>query len=188
MTRIVNWLELIVFNTKYCTYTYIGRSTTLSWLVLIKVLISLKIFFSDNVVQNLLRNASEIRQRAYCPYSNFAVGAAILTEEESKVYTGCNIENSTLAPSICAERAAIAKAVSDGYLKLKAVAVVAHQKNSFTAPCGVCRQTLSEFCGSNGDIEFFLCKPSMDKVLCTKLSELLPLSFVSYKKDSINTE
>ncbi|XP_045451432.1 cytidine deaminase-like [Melitaea cinxia] len=141
----------------------------------------------DNVVQNLLRNASEIRKRAYCPYSNFAVGAAILTED-SKVYTGCNIENSTLNPCICAERTAIAKAASDGYLKLKAVAVVAHQKNSFTAPCGICRQTLSEFRGSSGDIEIYLCKPSMDKVLCTKISELLPLSFVSYKKDSINTE
>ncbi|XP_026495615.1 cytidine deaminase-like [Vanessa tameamea] len=136
-------------------------------------------------IKSLLREAVEIRKRAYCPYSNFAVGAAILTEDGSKVYTGCNIENSTLTPCICAERAAVPKAVCDGYVNFKAVAVVAYQKDSFTAPCGVCRQTLSEFCGSDGDIQVYLGKPTLDKVLCTKLSELLPLSFVSYKKDSV---
>lgn len=137
------------------------------------------------MVRNLIREASEIRKRAYCPYSNFAVGAAILTEEDNKVYTGCNIESSTLSPSICAERTALPKAVCDGYLKFRMIAVVAHQRDSFTAPCGVCRQTLSEFCGSDGDIDVYLSKPTMDKVLCTKLSKLLPLSFVSYQRDSV---
>lgn len=135
----------------------------------------------------MIREATLIRKKAYCPYSNFAVGAAILTEEESKVYTGCNIENSTMTPAMCAERSAVAKAVCDGYLKFKAVAVVANQ-SEFTAPCGVCRQTLNEFCDSYGDIEVYLGKPSMENVLCTKLSKLLPLSFVSYKKDSILTD
>ncbi|XP_034834560.1 cytidine deaminase-like [Maniola hyperantus] len=139
----------------------------------------------SEVVKNLIREAVEIRKRAYCPYSNFAVGAAILTEEDSKVYTGFNIENSTLSPSICAERAAVPRAVCDGYLKFKMVAVAAHQHDSYTAPCGVCRQTLSEFRGSDGDMDIYLCKPTMDQVLCTKLSRLLPLSFVSYKKDSV---
>lgn len=135
-------------------------------------------------MQSLIKDAVEIRKKAYIPYSNFAVGAAILTEEDSKVYTGCNIENAALTPSICAERAAVPKAVCDGYLKFKQVAIVAHQ-DAFTAPCGVCRQTLSEFVGSDGDMDIYLSKPVMDKVLCTKLSKLLPLSFVSYKKDSV---
>lgn len=138
-------------------------------------------------IKNLLKKATEIRKRAYCPYSNFAVGVTILTEEDSQEYTGCNIENSALSPSICAERAAISKAVCDGYLKYKAVAVVAHQSH-FTAPCGVCRQTLSEFVGSDGDMEIYLSKPTLDEVLCTKLSQILPLSFVSFKKDSIENE
>ncbi|XP_063829629.1 cytidine deaminase-like [Ostrinia nubilalis] len=139
----------------------------------------------SETVQQLLREAVVARQRAYCPYSNFAVGAAILTEEDSKTYSGCNIESSTLAPTICAERCAVPKAVSEGYLKFKMVAVIAHQTN-FTAPCGVCRQTLNEFRGSNGDIDIYLGKPTLDKVLCTKLSQLLPLSYVSFKEDSIN--
>ncbi|XP_026746306.1 uncharacterized protein LOC113507624 [Trichoplusia ni] len=135
-------------------------------------------------VQNLIKTAAEVRKRSYCPYSNFAVGCAIFTEEEGKVYTGCNIENSTLSPTLCAERTAIGKAVSEGHLKFKTVAVVAHQQD-FTAPCGVCRQTLSEFRGSDGDIEVFLSRPTFDDVLCTTLSNLLPLSYISYKKDNI---
>lgn len=141
---------------------------------------------AGETAQSLLRDAVEARKRSYCPYSNFPVGAAILTEEDAKVFWGCNIENSTLSPTICAERCAIPKAVSEGYLKFKAVAVIAHQTD-FTAPCGVCRQTLNEFRGSNGDIDIYLGKPSLDKVLCTKISQLLPISYVSYKVDNINT-
>lgn len=142
---------------------------------------------TDENIQRLLRKATEIRKRAYCPYSNFAVGVTILTEEDAKEYTGCNIENAALSPAICAERAAMSKAVCDGYLKFKKVAVVAHQ-SEFTAPCGVCRQTLNEFVSSDGDIDVYLSRPTLDKVLCTTLSHLLPLSFVSYKKDSITND
>ncbi|KAI8439629.1 hypothetical protein MSG28_013348 [Choristoneura fumiferana] len=140
----------------------------------------------SETVQSLIKEAVEIRKNAYVPYSNFAVGAAILTEKDSKVYTGCNIENAALAPTICAERAALPKAVCDGYLNFKMVAVVAHQQN-FTAPCGFCRQSLSEFVSSDGDTDIFLSRPTMDQVLCTKLSKLLPLSFISYKKDSVTS-
>lgn len=132
----------------------------------------------------MIKQAIETRKNAYVPYSNFAVGSSLLTEQDEKVYTGCNVENAVFGPTICAERTAIAKAVSDGYLKIKTVVVVAHQK-SFTAPCGVCRETLREFRDSNGDIEIYLTRPTLDKVLCTKLSELLPLSFVSHIDDSI---
>ncbi|CAG9788843.1 unnamed protein product [Diatraea saccharalis] len=137
-------------------------------------------------IQSLIKDAVQVRERAYCPYSNFAVGAAILTENDSKVFTGCNVENAAFSPSICAERSALSKAVSEGYLKFKTVAVVAYQKQ-FTAPCGVCRQTLFEFRGTNGDTDIYLCRPTMDKVLCTKLSQLLPLSYVSFTEDSIKT-
>ncbi|XP_063365394.1 cytidine deaminase-like [Cydia amplana] len=140
----------------------------------------------SETVQSLIKDAVEIRKKAYCPYSNFAVGAAILTEKDSKVYTGCNVENAALAPTICAERAALPKAVADGYTHFKMVAVVAHQQN-FTAPCGFCRQSLSEFVSTDGDTDVFLSKPTMDQVLCTKLSRLLPLSFVNYQKDNIIT-
>ncbi|KAJ8712458.1 hypothetical protein PYW07_005300 [Mythimna separata] len=140
----------------------------------------------SETVQNLLRAAADVRQKSYCPYSNFAVGCAILTEQDEKVYTGCNIESSVLSPTLCAERTAVGKTVCDGYLKLKTVAVVAHQQD-FTAPCGVCRQTLSEFRSSDGDIDIYLGKPSHDKVFCTKLSYMLPLAYVSYKVDSIKS-
>lgn len=141
-------------------------------------------FFPGDQIQDMIKRAIKVRQNAYIPYSNFAVGSALLTEKDGKIYTGCNIENATLAPSICAERTAIAKAVCDGYLKVKIIVVVAHQE-TFTPPCGVCRQVLSEFRDSNGDMEIYLTKPNMEKVLCTKLTELLPLSFISFTTDSV---
>lgn len=142
------------------------------------------LYFLGDHLQDMLKQAVEARKRAYIPYSNFAVGSALLTEQDEKVYTGCNIENAAFGTTICAERTALVKAVSDGYLKIKTVVVVAHQK-SFTAPCGVCRETMKEFRDSNGDIEIYLAKPTLDKVLCTKLTELLPLYFVSHIDDSI---
>lgn len=143
----------------------------------------LSISVTGETVQSLIKEAVEVRKKAYVPYSKFAVGAAILTED-SKVYAGCNIENAALAPTICAERTALCKAVSDGYINFKMVTVVAHQQY-FTAPCGFCRQSLSEFVSSDGDTDIFLSRPTMDQVLCTKLSKLLPISFISYQKDSV---
>ncbi|XP_072944774.1 cytidine deaminase-like [Epargyreus clarus] len=139
----------------------------------------------SDTVQSLIRDAVKIRKKAYCPYSNFAVGAALQTDDDPKVYTGVNIENAAFSPAICAERTAICKAVCDGHLKIKRIAVVAHQRGTFTAPCGVCRQTLTEFCASDGDMDIYLSKPTMEKVLVTKLSKLHPLAFVSYTKDSV---
>ncbi|CAH0400988.1 unnamed protein product [Chilo suppressalis] len=138
-------------------------------------------------IQSLIKDAFEVRKRAYCPYSNFAVGAAIVTEEDSRVFAGCNIESAAFSPTICAERAALSRAVSEGYVRFKAVAVVAHQ-NQFTAPCGVCRQTLNEFRSSNGETDVYLCRPTMDKVLCTNISQLLPLSFANYTMDNLRTQ
>jgi cytidine deaminase len=91
--------------------------------------------------QYLIRKAQEARQRAYAPYSNYQVGAALLGAN-GVVYTGCNVENAAFAECICAERTAVAKAVSDGERRFAAIAVVTRDGGS---PCGACRQVLNEF-------------------------------------------
>ncbi|MDE7122531.1 MAG: cytidine deaminase [Oscillospiraceae bacterium] len=101
------------------------------------------------VLRQTARNA---RESAYCRYSNFAVGAALLTES-GVIYTGCNIENASYSLCICAERIAFAKAVSEGHRKFLAIAITGKFRDSDADspetdcfPCGACRQFLSEFC------------------------------------------
>ena len=89
----------------------------------------------------LIEAALEARKKAYAPYSNFLVGAALLATDGT-VFTGCNVENSSYGLCICAERTAICKAVSDGYQEFEAIAVAA---TPFASPCGACRQFLAEF-------------------------------------------
>ena len=92
----------------------------------------------------LLRAAMEARKFAYAPFSHFYVGAALLSTD-GRIFAGCNIENSAYSPTLCAERCAIAKAVSEGVRDFVAIAVVGPE-DSKTTPCGVCRQVLYEFC------------------------------------------
>jgi len=110
----------------------------------------------------LIEQAREARQGAHAPYSNFKVGAAILASD-GRVFTGCNVENSTYSLSMCAERVAIFKAVSEGARELLKIAVVADSEN-LTPPCGCCRQMIWEFAGEEtkvilanmiGDIQKF---------------------------------
>lgn len=114
------------------------------------------------------------------------MGAAIQLAT-GQIIPGCNVENATFAPSICAERSAMAHAISIGQRDFVAVAVVAQQEASFTAPCGVCRQSLSEF--ARPEMRVYLAKPALVRVLCTTLGELLPLAFdpidVGDKKSSM---
>lgn len=126
----------------------------------------------DAVVQNLLRSAVAAREFAYCPYSNFKVGAAVLCTDGT-VYTGCNVENAAYTVGVCAERTAYCKAVSEGKTQFKAVAVIGFQKNFVTSPCGACRQFISEF----GDVQVYLAKPQLDQIMVTNLEELLPHYF-----------
>ena len=102
--------------------------------------------------QTLCDKAKEARNNAYTPYSGFKVGAALLCSDGS-IYTGCNIENASYSPTVCAERVAIFKAVSEGKREFSAIAVCGSPKGELTAklcyPCGVCRQVLSEFCGDD---------------------------------------
>lgn len=99
--------------------------------------------------QQLVQRALIARQQAYAPYSNWQVGAALLCKDGT-VFTGCNIENSAYGPTVCAERTAIFKAVSEGYRDFVAISIVGgnHQQGviDYCYPCGVCRQVMSEFC------------------------------------------
>lgn len=92
--------------------------------------------------KELINKAYEAMENAYAPYSNFKVGAAVLADGE--VFTGCNIENASYGATICAERCAISKAVSEGKLKIEKIAIVS-SSGDFTMPCGICRQVMNEF-------------------------------------------
>jgi cytidine deaminase len=93
----------------------------------------------------LLQAAIDAREHARAPFSNFKVGAAI-EAEDGRIYTGCNVENATYGLTICAERVAVFKAISEGARKFKRIAVAADTA-TLTPPCGACRQILWEFCG-----------------------------------------
>ena len=117
----------------------------------------------------LLEKALEAKKKSYSPYSNFKVGAAILTEKG--IYTGTNIENSSYSATICAERVAIFKAISDGAKELSSILIVGDQ--DLTYPCGICRQVMAEF---NPEMGIILAN---DKEIKKEMSlkELLPYSF-----------
>ena len=125
--------------------------------------------------EQLMEQAKQAMKNAYAPYSGFRVGAALLTAD-GKVYTGCNIENTAYSPTICAERTAFAKAVSEGCREFAAIAVCGGKEGVITAmctPCGVCRQVMAEFC--KGDFSVYL---TDGKILEKRaLKELLPEGF-----------
>lgn len=126
--------------------------------------------------KELVSKAKDAREGAYVPYSNFKVGAALITEDDT-VYTGCNIENASFGATNCAERTAIFKAVSEGHTRIKTIAVVG-DLNSYTAPCGICRQVIAEFSDENTRI--IIAKNEEDYIM-KSLDDILPGSFT--KKD-----
>jgi cytidine deaminase len=111
------------------------------------------------------------KRRAYAPYSKFRVGAALLASD-GRIYSGCNIEISTFALTICAERTAIFKAISEGDRNFKAIAVVSDDPE-YTPPCGACRQVLMDLAGN---IDFLMVNGA-GKVKIVKLEKLLPHAF-----------
>ena len=125
----------------------------------------------------LIRLALEARKMSYSPYSEFSVGAALLCKDGT-VYTGCNIENSAFSPTVCAERTAFFKAVSEGKRDFVKIAVAGGEENkiprNYCPPCGVCRQVMKEFC--SGDFEIIIAKSSEDFNIKI-LAQLLPESF-----------
>lgn len=126
----------------------------------------------------LLNKALEARKNAYVPYSNMAVGAALLAKND-KIYTGCNIESASYTPSNCAERTAFFKAVSEGIHEFSAIAIVGGKKgediNGYFPPCGVCRQVMMEFCDPK-EFKIILGK-TKDSYKIFSLEELLPMGF-----------
>lgn len=154
----------------------------------------------DTDIRRLIVKALEARERAYARYSQFKVGAALLAGRREnysdeaecvggesdnndknangyRVFTGCNIENSSYGATICAERAAVCNAVSSGYKDFKAIAIVGGLNstgiNGITYPCGICRQVLSEF---SADM-YVIAARSEDDYDMRRLSEFLPASF-----------
>ena len=119
----------------------------------------------------LTNKAIEAKSNALPKYSNFFVGAALLTED-NKIYMGSNIESSSYSLTICAERTAIFKAISEGERKFKAIAVAGDTKD-FISPCGACRQVISDLCG---EIDIILVNKEGETKL-TKTSKLLPYAF-----------
>ncbi len=123
-----------------------------------------------NENKELYEIAANAKENAYAPYSGFKVGAAVLTAE-GIVYTGCNVENSSYPATICAERTAITKAISEGSRNIIKIAIASDGKE-YTYPCGVCRQVISELMP---DGEIIIGNGSDIKVY--KASELLPHAF-----------
>ena len=127
--------------------------------------------------QELIRMALAAREKAYAPYSNFMVGAA-LRAKDGRVYTGCNVENASFTPTSCAERTALFKAVADGVTEFTDIAVVGSRRGEvneqITSPCGVCRQALFEFGGP--ELNVIMAKTPEDFVE-RSMDELLPFGF-----------
>lgn len=122
-------------------------------------------------IEKLIKHAQQAAKYAYVPYSKFKVGAAILTDK-GKIYTGANIENVSFGLTICAERVALVKAVSEGEKKIKTIAIYTNTKE-FTTPCGACRQVLAEF---NPDMYIVLINRK-GAIKQFSLSALLPYAF-----------
>jgi cytidine deaminase len=123
------------------------------------------------LIDEAVKKALKVRELAYAPYSNFKVGAAIVTED-GEIFTGCNVENASYGLTICAERAAIFKAVSEGRRNFSFLVVVTDTKEP-AAPCGACRQVIREF-SKNLDIVMVNLE---GKRVVKSLEELLPASF-----------
>lgn len=129
------------------------------------------------MVEKLIDTAIEQLKFSYTPYSNFKVGAALLTKS-GKIYTGCNIENASYTPTNCAERTAFFKAVSEGVRDFQAICIVGGKDGKlteYTAPCGVCRQVMMEFC--NPKTFQIILAVNKERYEIYTLEELMPLGF-----------
>ena len=127
------------------------------------------------MVEKLIDTAIEQLKFSYTPYSNFKVGAALLTKS-GKIYTGCNIENASYTPTNCAERTAFFKAVSEGVRDFQAICIVGGKDGKlteYTAPCGVCRQVMMEFC--NPKTFQIILAVDKERYEIYTLEELMPL-------------
>jgi cytidine deaminase len=128
------------------------------------------LFMPENQYELLISKAKDARNLAQARYSNFKVGAALLTTDDN-IITGCNVESSSYGLTICAERVALTKALSEGISKFKAIAIYA-KDGTYCSPCGACRQLLYDYAP---DIDVILSNGNEKKIM--KLKELLPFAF-----------
>ena len=134
-----------------------------------------------NIYDELIELAKSATEKSYSPYSGFCVGAALLCSD-GKIFTGCNIENASFSPTVCAERVAFFKAISEGYKEktdFKAIAIACKKDGEFTSffpPCGVCRQVMLEFCEYEA-FEIVLATRGENQIV--RLFELVPHAFSS---------
>lgn len=129
-------------------------------------------------MNHLVKEARRAREQAYCPYSGYAVGAAV-QDVEGQVWSGCNVENVSFGLTVCAERTAISMMVSEGGREVLAIAVVTPDGGT---PCGMCLQTLLEFAPDPSTVEVLVAKPE-GEIQRYLLSELIPFGFASNLKD-----
>ena len=133
---------------------------------------------TDKTRAQLVAAAIAARENAYAPYSKFSVGAAVLGTD-GKIYTGCNIENVSYGMTMCAERTAIFKMVSEGCRKFAAIAVVAGDNATDGAPCGACRQVMGEFADGLSETEVILASLKGDYITET-VASIMPYPFVNF--------
>lgn len=126
---------------------------------------------TKRIIQKMINLAKEASEKAYSPYSGYKVGASIMTKT-GKIYTGCNIENASFGATVCAERVAIFKAISEGEKDFEILAVYVNDKNNIPSPCGICRQVMMEF---TPNLNIILSNGVEYKIY--KLDELLPYPF-----------
>ncbi len=128
--------------------------------------------FPESEVRRLLQAAFEVRKNSYAPYSNYPVGAAVLTEN-GDIFTGCNVENVSYPAGLCAERNAIGSAIAAGQRKMQAIAIIGSTE-TYTMPCGICRQVMAEF-----HIPYVICGKSQNNYQIYGIKDLLPYRFDS---------
>lgn len=133
----------------------------------------IKTRIEDSPYPQLIEKAREALSNAYCPYSGYKVGAAVLTVK-GKIYAGCNIENGSYGAANCAERTAVFKAVSEGEREFSAIAIFTEEGNDPPFPCGICRQVLTEFCSPDMPVIVYDGERSLYNFT---LEELIPFSF-----------
>ena len=161
--------------TKICDFIF-AQTLSIIWLRFYSVIsyyYSMDIELNQELREQLIQAAREVSGSAYCPYSEYYVGAALLGVD-GKIHTGCNVENASLGLSICAERVAVFKAVSSGCRKFSALAL-AGGTDEMATPCGACRQVLSEFCSE--EMPVFFSDLTDGEIKEATVGELLPLVF-----------
>ena len=141
----------------------------------------MKFSLSKDEVTRLVDAAQQAREHSYSPYSKFKVGAAVLTKTD-EIFTGTNIENASYGLTVCAERNAIFAAVGAGHRQLRAIAVITHKIPgvTFGAPCGACRQVMSEFMSSKAPIYIAVLDGKKRLVYTKTLEELMPFAFTKF--------